>query len=79
MLSFLFCLDFKNFKSEKLPRNDIFEEVYVAALPNCHRLTRQKQIALASLADEPLIFYPRSLAPVLYSYTSSNSDRMATK
>jgi DNA-binding transcriptional LysR family regulator len=45
----------------------LFEEAYVAALPASHRLTRQKQIALSSLTNEPLIFYPRSLAPVLYA------------
>lgn len=45
----------------------LFEEAYVAALPASHRLARQKQIALSSLANEPLIFYPRSLAPVLYA------------
>lgn len=45
----------------------LFEETYIAALPTSHRLAKQKQIALQSLANEPLIFYPRSLAPVLYA------------
>jgi DNA-binding transcriptional LysR family regulator len=45
----------------------LFEEVYIAALPTSHRLARQKEIALQALAAEPLIFYPRSLAPVLYA------------
>lgn len=45
----------------------LFTEVYIAALPVSHRLARQKQIALQALANEPLIFYPRSLAPVLYA------------
>jgi DNA-binding transcriptional LysR family regulator len=45
----------------------LFEERYIAALPISHRLARHKQIALQSLANEPLIFYPRSLAPVLYA------------
>lgn len=45
----------------------LFEEAYVAALPASHRLARQKQIALPSLENKPLIFYPRSLAPVLYA------------
>lgn len=44
-----------------------FEDGYVAALPATHRLTRQKQLPLQCLANEPLIFYPRSLAPVLYA------------
>jgi DNA-binding transcriptional LysR family regulator len=45
----------------------LFEEAYIAALPVTHRLAQQKQISLQSLANEPLIFYPRSLAPVLYA------------
>ncbi|NJN86397.1 MAG: LysR family transcriptional regulator [Leptolyngbyaceae cyanobacterium SL_7_1] len=45
----------------------LFEEVYVVALPSSHRLARQKQLSLQSLANETLIFYPRSLAPVLYA------------
>ncbi|MBW4691401.1 MAG: LysR family transcriptional regulator [Lyngbya sp. HA4199-MV5] len=45
----------------------ISEEVYIAALPDSHRLARQPEIALTALANEPLIFYPRSLAPVLYA------------
>lgn len=45
----------------------LHDETYVAALPTSHRLTRLKQIPLQSLANEPLIFYPRSLAPVLYA------------
>jgi DNA-binding transcriptional LysR family regulator len=36
-------------------------------LPTDHRLARHKEIALEALATEPLIFYPRSLAPVLYA------------
>ncbi|MGF1569344.1 MAG: LysR family transcriptional regulator [Nodosilinea sp.] len=43
------------------------EEIYVAALPKSHRLARQEQIAIQSLANEPIIFYPRSLAPILYA------------
>lgn len=46
----------------------LYEEHYIAAIPSCHRLARQKQISLQSLANEPLIFYPRSLAPILYAH-----------
>jgi DNA-binding transcriptional LysR family regulator len=46
----------------------LYEETYLAALHSSHRLTRQKQISLQSLANEPLIFYPRSLAPVFYAH-----------
>ncbi|NJL35940.1 MAG: LysR family transcriptional regulator [Leptolyngbyaceae cyanobacterium SM1_4_3] len=45
----------------------LYEETYVAAVPTSHRLAKHKQIPLQALANEPLIFYPRSLAPVLYA------------
>lgn len=45
----------------------LYEEIYIAALSASHPLARHKQIPLQSLANEPLIFYPRSLAPVLYA------------
>ena len=54
-------------REPSLTIHPLFEEVYVAALPSSHRLARQEQIMLQSLANEPLIFYPRSLAPVLYA------------
>lgn len=54
-------------RDPSLTIHPLFEEVYIAALPTSHRLARQKQIAFQSLANEPLIFYPRSLAPVLYA------------
>jgi DNA-binding transcriptional LysR family regulator len=54
-------------REPSLSIHPLFEETYIAALPASHRLTRQKEIALQSLANEPLIFYPRSLAPVLYT------------
>ena len=46
----------------------LYEEIYIAALPSFHRLARHKEISLEFLANEPLIFYPRSLAPVLYAH-----------
>jgi DNA-binding transcriptional LysR family regulator len=45
----------------------LYEETYIAALSASHPLAKHQQIPLTSLADEPLIFYPRSLAPVLYA------------
>jgi DNA-binding transcriptional LysR family regulator len=45
----------------------LYEETYIVAIPASHRFARHKQISLQSLANEPLIFYPRSLAPVLYA------------
>jgi DNA-binding transcriptional LysR family regulator len=54
-------------REPSLSIHPLFEEVYLAALPRSHRLVGQKQIALQALANEPLIFYPRALAPVLYA------------
>jgi DNA-binding transcriptional LysR family regulator len=54
-------------REPSLSIHPLFEEHYIAALPTSHRLARQKQIALQSLANVPLIFYPRSLAPNLYA------------
>ena len=45
----------------------LYEERFLVALPSSHPLAKQKQVALKSLANEPLILYPRSLAPVLYN------------
>jgi DNA-binding transcriptional LysR family regulator len=54
-------------REPSLSIHPLFEEVYIAALPASHRLARQQEITLQSLATEPLIFYPRSLAPILYA------------
>lgn len=45
----------------------LYEETFLVALPKSHPLTKQKWVSLKSLANEPLILYPRSLAPVLYN------------
>lgn len=45
----------------------LYEESYVAAVPVSHPLAKKQPIPLHALANEPLIFYPRSLAPVLYA------------
>ncbi|MGL4617811.1 MAG: LysR family substrate-binding domain-containing protein [Chroococcidiopsis sp.] len=45
----------------------LYEETYIAALLASHPLARQKQLSIASLANQPLVGYPRSLAPVLYA------------
>jgi DNA-binding transcriptional LysR family regulator len=37
------------------------------ALPGSHPLAKQKKIALRSLANEPLIFHPRSIGAALYA------------
>jgi DNA-binding transcriptional LysR family regulator len=54
-------------REPSLSIHPLFEEVYIGALPTSHQLAQQKQITIESLANEPLIFYPRSLAPVLYA------------
>jgi DNA-binding transcriptional LysR family regulator len=45
----------------------LYDETYVVALSHTHPLARHKCIPIEALANQPLIFYPRSLAPVLYA------------
>ena len=47
----------------------IMDEQFIAVVPTKHPLARRKTIALADLADEPLVVYARSMAP-------SASDRI---
>lgn len=44
----------------------IFQEPLAVALPEAHALADQMQVALAELAGEAFILFPRSLAPGLY-------------
>jgi DNA-binding transcriptional LysR family regulator len=44
----------------------IFEEPVVAVLPASHRLATRRELALASLREEPFVFFPRRLGPVFY-------------
>ena len=44
----------------------LVEERFMAVLPRGHRLARTSQVALARLANEPFILFPRHLGPRLY-------------
>ncbi len=44
----------------------IHRETLVVALSSTHSLARQEHICVRSLKDEPLIVFPRYLAPGLY-------------
>jgi DNA-binding transcriptional LysR family regulator len=44
----------------------LFEEEFVAVLPQTHRLARRKSIRLKEIADEPLIIFDRSFSSGLY-------------
>ncbi len=39
----------------------------VAALPRAHLLANRRSVAMGDLADEPMIFFPRSASPGLYA------------
>ncbi|KWN79941.1 LysR family transcriptional regulator [Burkholderia ubonensis] len=41
----------------------IYSEPFVCCLPAGHPLARRRQVALAALADEPFILFPRDAAP----------------
>ena len=53
----------------------LFEEDMVVALPPQHRLGGEAGISLQSLAQETLIMFPRSIAPVLYDEVMSACQR----
>ena len=45
----------------------LYEGGYLVALPTSHPVANQAQVSLASLAKEPIIFYPRSKGPTLHA------------
>jgi hypothetical protein len=45
------------------------------ALPEQHRLSQQVKISMRTLANEPFILFPRSLAPELYDQIISLCQR----
>jgi DNA-binding transcriptional LysR family regulator len=50
-----------------LSLHPLYDETYVVALARAHPLAKYDRIPIQALAHQPLIFYPRSLAPVLYA------------
>lgn len=44
----------------------ISREPLVAVLPSDHRLAARRRLAVAALADEPFVLFPRALGPGLY-------------
>jgi DNA-binding transcriptional LysR family regulator len=51
---------------EGLAAEPIIDEPMLAVLPGSHRLASEKAIALADLAEEVFILFPRSIGPGLY-------------
>jgi DNA-binding transcriptional LysR family regulator len=49
-----------------LQAESVYSDPMVAALPAVHRLAGRTRIALADLAEEPWVLFPRPSAPVLY-------------
>ena len=62
-------------ESERLKIEALFDEHMVVALPPQHRLGGEAGISLQSLAQETLIMFPRSIAPVLYDEVMSACQR----
>ncbi|SKC88379.1 DNA-binding transcriptional regulator, LysR family [Burkholderia sp. YR290] len=62
-------------ESERLKIEALFDEHMVVALPPQHRLGGEADISLQSLAQETLIMFPRSIAPVLYDEVMSACQR----
>ena len=53
----------------------MFEEPVVAVLPASHRLAARPSLALAALAGEPFLFFPRRLGPAFYDKLISFCSR----
>ncbi|HWJ41063.1 MAG TPA: LysR family transcriptional regulator [Candidatus Limnocylindrales bacterium] len=62
-------------ESERLKIEALFDEHMVVALPPQHRLGGEAGISLQSLAQETLIMFPRTIAPVLYDEVMSACQR----
>jgi DNA-binding transcriptional LysR family regulator len=59
------------FQYEGIETELLFQERFVLALPEEHPLARKKRVALAALAGEPFILFPRSVAPSLHDTIAS--------
>jgi len=46
----------------------VFREPLVAAMHASHRLAERESVALAALRDEPMVLFPRHLAPEFYDW-----------
>ena len=62
-------------ESERVKIEALFDEDMVVALPPQHRLGGEAGISLQSLAQETLIMFPRTIAPVLYDEVMSACQR----
>ncbi|MFD1561173.1 LysR family transcriptional regulator [Paraburkholderia silviterrae] len=62
-------------ESERVQVEELFDEEMVIVLPPKHRLAGRTGIQLHSLAQETLIMFPRSIAPVLYDEVISACQR----
>jgi DNA-binding transcriptional LysR family regulator len=59
----LFGNDLPGFRRELFLR-----ESYLLALPRGHTLAQRRDLTLASLKGQPMIFFPRSIQPALYDH-----------
>ena len=53
-------------ESDECACETVFTESFVVALPSGHALADRGHVALAALADSPLVHFPRDVAPALY-------------
>lgn len=59
------------FRHEGVTVERLLRERFVLALPASHPRARQKAVALASLASEPFVLFPRNSAPGLHDTVTS--------
>lgn len=54
-------------REKSIATEAVSEESFLVVLPETHQLAKLELVSVKSLANEPLILYPRSLAPVMYA------------
>jgi DNA-binding transcriptional LysR family regulator len=59
------------FQYEGIETEPLYQERFILALPQEHPLARRKRIAMAALAGESFILFPRAVAPGLHDTIAS--------
>lgn len=59
------------FKHEGIATEPLLRERFMLALPDGHPLARKKRIAVAALANEPFLLFPRHVAPSFHDTITS--------
>ena len=61
--------------TEGIELTTVLRERFVAVLPERHRLTRRRALAVADLREEPFILFPRRMGPLAFDRTIACCER----